>query len=280
MLTGADRELDSFYRVIASYYNDDYADIHGGRDIEFYRNLAQNCPGPVLEMGCGTGRILLPLARAGVVISGMDRSLAMLERLTSALHSEPAEVRERVTTIHGDIRCDDAGGRFRLIIAGGNVLSSFIDRTDQRAWLRNVRRTLTADGEFCFDVFQPDYSRLLAPAGEWIPQFDRIDGITGDRIRRFYRCEQELEFQRFRVMFRWITEDSRGVLRSDRSASVMQRWFVRGELENLLELEGFQIVNHWGDFNAKPFGKGSTEQIIRAAAQQHPRPIEGGRLCQ
>jgi SAM-dependent methyltransferase len=218
-------------------------------------------------MGCGTGRILLPLARAGVVISGMDRSLAMLQRLSTALHREPAEVRKRVTTIHGDIRCDDAGGRFRLIIAGGNVLHSFIDRTDQRAWLRNVRRTLLADGTFCFDVFQPDYSRLLTPAGEWIPQFDRIDRDTGDRIRGFYRCEQELEFQRFRAIFRWITEDSTGVLRSDRSASVMQRWFVRGELENLLELEGFRIVSYWGDFDAEPFGAGSTEQIIQAAPQ-------------
>ena len=82
MLAGGDGELDAFYRVIAPYYDDDYADIHGGRDVEFYRKLAQSCPGPVLEMGCGTGRILLPLARAGVVISGMDRSLAMLQRLT------------------------------------------------------------------------------------------------------------------------------------------------------------------------------------------------------
>ena len=218
-------------------------------------------------MGCGTGRILLPLARAGVVISGMDRSLAMLQRLTSALHNQPAEVRDRVTTIHGDIRYDDAGGRFRLIIAAGNVLHSFIDRTDQRAWLRNVRRTLAADGAFCFDVFQPDYARLLTPAGEWISPFDRIDAKTGDRIRGFYRCEQELEFQRFRATFRWITEDSTGGS-AIRPLGLGDAALVRSRgTENLLDLEGFRIVSYWGDFDATPFGKGSTEQIIRAAPQ-------------
>jgi hypothetical protein len=79
----------------------------------------------------GTGRILLPLARAGVTVCGMDRSLAMLDQLCKRLHLNSPTVRDRVTIMHGDIRYDDAGGRFPLIIAAGNMLHSFIERQDQ-----------------------------------------------------------------------------------------------------------------------------------------------------
>ena len=255
-----------FYRSIAPYYDDDYADFHHGEDIRFYHELARKSPGPVLEMGCGTGRILLPLARAGVNIWGIDLSLPILARLSSALHLECAAVRERVTIVHGDIRKYDPVCRFPLVIAAGNVLNTFVDRNDQRAFLRSARRSLAPGGAFCFDVFQPDYARLLLPEDEWIPQFDRVERETGNRVRRFYRCEQEREFQRFCVTFRWVVEDQSGRQLSERSASIMQRWFVRGELENLLEMEGFQITDYWGNFKGEPFGKGATEQIIRAVA--------------
>ena len=140
----------------------------------------------------------------------------MLARLSAALHRERAAVRERVSIVHGDIRKDDPVCRFPLVIAAGNVFNNFIDRNDQRASLRNVRRSLTPSGAFCFDVFQPDYARLLDPKDEWIPQFDRIDRETGNRVRRFYRSEQEREFQRFRATFRWVVEDQSGRQLSDR----------------------------------------------------------------
>jgi len=117
-----------------------------------------------------------------------------------------------------------------------------------------------------FDVFQPDYRRLLAPADEWVQDVDRVDSRTGRRVRRLVRCVHEPEFQRFRVEMRWVTEDAAGRTVAQESASVMQRWFTRGELENLLELEGFRIADYWGSFAGEPFGKGSPAQIVRAVA--------------
>src|SRR5512139_888014 len=96
-----DLELDAFYRVIAPYYEQDYADLLQGADIAFYRRMAEVCGGPVLEMGCGTGRVLLPLARAGIAMHGMEASLAMLEQLRASLDREPAPVRDRVALTHG-----------------------------------------------------------------------------------------------------------------------------------------------------------------------------------
>ncbi|HZT33694.1 MAG TPA: methyltransferase domain-containing protein [Bryobacteraceae bacterium] len=264
----ADLELDSFYRLIAPYYDADYADYLNGADIRFYQRLAEAQAGPVLEMGCGTGRVLLPLARAGVEMHGMDASLAMLEQLYDKLRAEPAEVRNRVVLTQGDIRSTSAGRQFLLIFAAGNVLHSFLERPDQRAWLANVRRHLEAGGAFWFDVFQMDYRRLLSSPDEWIVDTDRKEAASGHHVRRFSRCRHEPEWQRFRVEMRWVTEDAAGKIITENSASVMQRWFTRGELENLLELEGFQVTDYLGSFAADPFGKGSTEQIIRAVPRQ------------
>ncbi len=260
----ADTELDAFYKLIAPYYDEDYAPLLGGKDIVFYRRLAEESGGPVFEMGCGTGRVLLPLARAGIAMHGMDSSQAMLDHLCVSLRSEPAEVRERVSLTQGDIRYDDVGLRFPLVIAAGNVLHSFLEREDQRAWFRNARRHLAPGGAFCFDVFQFDYRRLLLPPHAWNVDVDRTDPQTGHRTRRFSRCLHEPEFQRFRVEMRWVTEDSAGGTVSQQSGSVMQRWFTRGELECLFEMEGFRIVDYWGSFEREPFGGGSPQQIVRA----------------
>lgn len=263
VLTSGDLELDSFYRVIAPHYDQDYAGLWQGADIAFYRRLAETSGGPVLEMGCGTGRVLLPLARAGVCVHGMDSSIAMLDQLRARLGAEPAEVRERVALIHGDIRRSDAGRRFPLVIAPANVLHSFLERADQRAWLHNARRHLAVAGALCFDVFQPDYHRLTA-APEWVQDVDRLDAQSGQRLRRLVRCTHELAFQRFRVEIRWVTEDAGGRVVAEESAAVMQRWFTRGELENLLDLEGFRVADYWGGFEGEPFQLDSRVQLIRA----------------
>ena len=264
----ADAELDSFYKLIAPYYDEDYAPILGGKDIAFYRTLAEESGGPVLEMGCGTGRVLLPIARAGIAIHGMDSSQAMLDQLCASLRSEPADVRERISLTRGDIRYDDVGRRFPLVIAAGNVLHSFLEHAHQRAWFRNARRHLTPGGTFCFDVFQFDYRRLLIPADAWNVDVDRTDQQTSHRTRRFSRCLHEPEFQRFRVEMRWVTEDAAGATVSEESGSVMQRWFTRGELECLFEMEGFRILDYWGSFDREPFGRGCRHQIVRAVAAE------------
>jgi len=270
----ADLQLDAFYRVIAPYYDLDFAGLWQGADIAFYRRIAEAAGGPVLEMGCGTGRVLLPLARAGIEIDGMDASLPMLEQLRASLCAEPSAVRDRVVVIHGDIRSKDTGRRYPLVIAPANVLHSFLERNDQRAWLANVRRHLAPGGALCFDVFQPDYRRLTA-APEWLADVDRTDPRTGQRVRRYTRIEHELELQRFHVAMRWVIEDAEGRMVREESADVMQRWFTHGELENLLELEGLQFADCWGGFGGEPFGAGACVQIIRARLSVPNSPAPG-----
>lgn len=93
-----------FYRVAAPYYDADYAAKAYFDDVQFYVGLAVECGGPVLEMGCGSGRVLLPTARAGVPIHGMDISADMLATLRQTLSKEPVAVQRRVALTEGDVR--------------------------------------------------------------------------------------------------------------------------------------------------------------------------------
>jgi SAM-dependent methyltransferase len=249
------------FQVVAPFYDADYAALGYHADAPLYVELARESGGPVLEMGCGTGRILLLVARAGMRIHGVDLSPAMLEALKEKIAAEPAEVRERVSWSEGDIRTVDAAGKFALVTAPFRVAQFLLTRQDQRAWLANVRRHLAPGGALCFDVFQPNFAYLVEPRDPFL-EIDRTDPATGRRVRRFARTKPHNEWQTVEVEFRWVVEEAGAI--TETSSALVLRWFTRAELENLLELEGFEITDYWGTFRRDPFGEGSPEHVVRA----------------
>ena len=92
------------YAVLAKYYDGAYAAVKDLIDVPFYVDVAKRIGGPVLEIGCGTGRVLLPIARAGITIHGVDSSLSMLDILHEKVEREPPDVRDRIRTHNGDMR--------------------------------------------------------------------------------------------------------------------------------------------------------------------------------
>lgn len=111
MTTGIDP-----YAVLAKYYDGAYAAMKDLIDVPFYVDLAKRIGGPVLEIGCGTGRVLLPIARAGITIHGVDRSLSMLGILHQKIEREPPDVRDRVRTHNGDMRNFRVEQKYPLVI--------------------------------------------------------------------------------------------------------------------------------------------------------------------
>lgn len=85
------------------------------QDVPFYVEAARESGGPVLELGCGTGRVLIPTARAGIETVGFDLSAGMLEACQRRLRAEPPELRDRVSLHRGDMRNFDLGRTFRLV---------------------------------------------------------------------------------------------------------------------------------------------------------------------
>jgi SAM-dependent methyltransferase len=263
---GKNEPMDPFYETCAAFYDGDYAALGRAEDVPFYVELARGAGGTVLEMGCGSGRVTLPMARAGARAVAVDASPGMLARLREGLAAEPAEVAERVEVIEGDVRSLDLGRRFPLVVAPFRVVQHLVSRADQRAWLRAVARHLAPAGELVFDVFQPDFDYLVQPAAASL-DVERTDPATGRTVRRFSSAHHTPAEQTFTVRVEWHVEEAGGHTYREHEAETTVRWFTRYELENLLELEGYEVLDVWGDFQRTPFGPDATEQVVRARRQ-------------
>lgn len=251
-----------FYRVAARHYDADCEALQYSPDVEFYVEMARRSGGPVLEMGCGTGRILLPVARAGMRVHGLDLSTEMLSGLARKLGEEPDEVSRRATFSRGDMRSGWCGGGFALATAPFGVAHSLHTREQQRAWLRNARRHLRPGGALCFDVFQPDDGFLNMPRGP-IFELMRADPASGRPARRVAYTAPDHERQVLDVRFEWERQDGDEWVPLS-SAVLRMRWDTRQELEGLLESEGFRVTDYWGGFDWEPHNADSREQVIRA----------------
>lgn len=257
----------AFYATCAHFYDGDYEAAGYDHDIDFYVAAARRSGGPVLELGCGTGRILLPTARAGVAIVGVDSSPAMLDRLAGKLSTEPAAVRECVRTAAADVRTLELGERFPLVTAPFRVLQHLVERADQRAFLAAVARHLAPGGEFVFDCFQADYEAVASPP-QMAVDIERTDPESGRLIRRVARAEHNPEMQTFTVHLEWLLGEPDTPEYEERITRTVLRWYTLGELELLLEIAGFEILEVLGHFDGVKFGPGASDQIVRARVRE------------
>ena len=229
------------------------------QDIGFYVEEAKSARGPVLELGSGTGRILLPIARAGGTIVGLDSSTSMLERCRRKLAAESAAVQGRVTLQQRDIHDFDLGERFRLIIAPFRVVQHLTTVDDQLRFLAAVARHLAPDGRFAFDVFNPYFAKLVEADGverEDTPAQRLPDGRT---LRRAYRIAR----------VRWVDQVSESELiyyvDGKRYVQAFEmRWYLAAELQHLLARSGFRVRAMYGDFARGPVVDACPELVVLA----------------
>ncbi|MGQ0612466.1 MAG: class I SAM-dependent methyltransferase [Planctomycetaceae bacterium] len=249
--------------LIAEFYDGDYAAFRTpSGDVAFYVEEGQRSGGPVLELACGTGRVLLPIARAGVEIVGVDLSGSMLEKARAALAGETAAVRARVTLHEGDLRGFVAGRTFPLVTIPFRPIAHLLDTASQLAAFRNARSHLAPGGRLVFDFFHPDPRFLMEPRPERL-DLERQEGTR--RIRRFSTATPHLASQTTEVTFRWEIEEIGGGRREERISFAM-RWYHRFELEHLLARCGLEVETLYGDFGRGPFRDDSKEMLFVARA--------------
>ena len=149
-------------------------------DVTFYRELARRRGADrILELGAGTGRITVPLARDGRHVVALDQSTAMLARLGERAARLPAASAARITPVTGDLRTFSVGGRFPLVIAAFNVLEHLYTRGELTACLERVAAHLAPGGAFAFDVQLPDLAWLLRDPGKRWAKTRFTDPSTG-----------------------------------------------------------------------------------------------------
>jgi SAM-dependent methyltransferase len=150
------------------------------RDIDFFVEAARDAGGPVLEVGCGTGRVLIPSARAGIDIVGLDLSPQMLALCRERLQREAPEVQSRVRLVQADMRDFDLGRLFTLVTLPFRPFQHLITVEEEMVCLENVRRHLAERGRLILDLFNPSLDVLGSTTdGEEVgeePEFSTPDG--------------------------------------------------------------------------------------------------------
>jgi SAM-dependent methyltransferase len=259
-----DRELEA---GTAAHYEDPayYSKAYRTRfeDVRYYVALAEERGGPVLEYGCGNGRITIPIARAGVAAVGIDRSAPMLADLRARLGAEPAEVRRRVAVRRGDMRAVRLGRRFPLVICPFNAFLHLYARRDVERFLARAREHLTPRGELMFDVSMPAPAELARDPARphFAPRFRYpVPGDTGKGP--MIRYSERFDYDRLRQVLFVSMEFSPTDGSDPWMTPLAHRQFYPQELEALLHYNGFAITARHGDFMGGPLSSSSATMIL------------------
>ena len=251
------------YTVSAKHYDAAYAVKSDLVDVPFYLELAKKSRGPVLELGCGTGRILLPIARAGITIHGLDNSAAMLKVLKARVAAEPLQVRKLIHLHKGDMRRFRLGRKFRLVLMPFRPLQHMHTVPDQIAALRTAAAHVDRRGIFAFDVFYPDYEKIFSAIGQEIAEFEwPSPGAPGKTVRRFFRKESvDKIHQTIEFTFLYRTFDGTHLLHEE-SERFSLSYFTYPHLQALFVSAGLEPVAEYGSCAKTPLDNSASEMIF------------------
>lgn len=250
------------YDPFARYYDADFRDYHD--DLPLYRELARRTGGPLLELMCGTGRVLLPLAAEGHALTGVDLSPAMLALAQARLEQE--ELAKQVTLIEGDVRSLSLPtNHFALAFVAVNSFMHLETVRDQLACLTNVRRALTRRGLLVLDLFSPDPHDLLREDNRLV--LDREYELDGNHVQKFVAVESDLASQLSHVTYIYDETNPAGQL-FRRTMHFNLRWLYRFELEHLLARAGFSLRNLYGTYDLDEYTTGSPRLIAVAGVSR------------
>jgi ubiquinone/menaquinone biosynthesis C-methylase UbiE len=249
---------DPAYEHSAHYYDAAYGAVPSlGPDANFYRELAARSGGKVLELGCGTGRVLLPISAQGTTCVGVDKSPAMLEQF----RSKPGA--GAVTLTCSPMESFDLNGqRFRLVFSAFRAFQHLDTVEQQLACLARVRAHLEPGGMFAFDVFNPRVERMVAE--NEAEALDIEFNFKGRAVKRFTSISRDRAKQLMEVTMRYV-EDGGARPATETVVTFSMRWFWRYELEHLMHRAGFSNVTIYGDFDQSAVDRNSPAFVVLAS---------------
>ncbi|MBC8457146.1 MAG: class I SAM-dependent methyltransferase [Deltaproteobacteria bacterium] len=254
--------MKEYDRADATFYDYYATGLEG--DVQFYVEEAQKASSPVLELACGTGRILIPVAESGISIVGLDRAPAMLSIAREKISKLNVETQRRIKIVEGDMRNLSLDERFKLIMIPYRAFLHLLTPEDQRQALCCIREHLTDDGLLIFNIFDPRLDIIAAHFGSLGSAIKKsqefIHPDTGHRVVVWDSRQYDLERQIIEQYFIFEELDDGGRVISKTYSPMTLRYVYRYEMQYLLELCGYRIEALYGDFQRGPFRYGN-EQI-------------------
>ncbi len=237
------------YRGIeaASYdFIDELADFE---DYAFYRFLIELNPGPVLDLGCGTGRILLPPAEEGIDVMGIYVSDEMLEICRAKLLSSDLDA----SLARADIRHFQLGRTFGTLLIPGFTFQLLLEPDEMEGCLESCLRHLEPTGQLVISTYLP--LEMLESGLEEKPLGKKRvsePDVVGERFVAWQGWEIDRIEQLLRLNNRFQRLDSKGAVKSEESRQMALRWHLPYDMQQLLRRMGFSDISVYGDFIFEP----------------------------
>ena len=249
------------YNDIAAFYDVEHAPFD--EDVEMYRNFAELSGGSLLELACGSGRLLLPLAQDGYDLMGVDSSASMLA--IAREHLTEAGVLARCELMQADIRTMRLGRTFRMAFIALGSFAHLTKRSEQQEALTTVRVHLSTGSLFLLDISNADIRYMESLGGQMLHQgtWQRDDGTM---LTHFVSPATATERRMLELTHFYDVYSQGGAIQ--RTTTTMHlALFERGEVELLLEQAGFTIKDVYGTYDLDPYQVDSPRMIFVAEAR-------------
>jgi SAM-dependent methyltransferase len=254
----------TFYDTVARYYDAENADKTD--DIALYRDLTEDYPGAILDVGCGTGRVVLPLARDGHTVHGIDNNAAMLARAHKRIAMQP-QAYPHLTLQQGDILKDELPPtKYSMVLLSYNMLMHFHEQPKQIALLERMREVIKMDGVLVLDLPNPADTFATPDSDAITLERTFIDPETGHMVMQQAVSALDRTTQLMRVHWIYDAIDGEGAVHRT-VAPTLFRYYFPYEVQLLLRLTGFGIDQILGDADGSPFEDGCPRMIVLATPE-------------
>ena len=221
-------------------------------DIPFYLKYAKDIKGKVLELACGTGRITIPLAKNDIDIIGLDISKEMLEEAKNKAEKEKLNIEFKQENIINFYLKD----KFNLIICAHNSFSHIIGFENLKQFFNTVKKHIAKDGIFILQVFNPDFYFFTRNPNEKFPLKRYKNPLSNEIVElsenSYYDDATQINY------IKWYFK----IGEKEFVKNFTQRVYFPKELDYLVKLNGFEIINKFGDFDEAPFNEYPETQIL------------------
>lgn len=244
--------------------------LHTGNesDVSFYVSAVSGADS-VLELGCGAGRITIPIARSGVSITGVDNAEDMLSLLRLEKEKSAEDTQNRIEIVHADMRTLELKRRFEKVIIPYNGLLCMLSDEDLRSVLRTAAAHLKRHGELIFDIYDVPSDILDEDSDEEDDAYEFIESILDGKklVTVLERSVPHPDPRRFDAAYRYQTENKRGEVQVLAEYTIPQRCVLKEDIPPLLQSAGFVLTSMSGDFRDIPVDEDTGQVVVRARLQ-------------